>query len=51
MFDAQISGGLLISVPEKSAPIILNELEGVEYQRAVVIGSVEEGAPCVEILP
>ncbi len=50
MFDAQTSGGLLISLPRERLDILLKGLaEGGD--EAAVIGEVMEGAPGVEILP
>jgi len=38
--DAQTSGGLLVSVPEESAQIILKQLYKVGIQKAEIIGKI-----------
>lgn len=41
--DAQTSGGLLISLPQREAPALLKALEAHGVSRAAIIGEVREG--------
>jgi selenide,water dikinase len=42
LFDAQTSGGLLISVPATNAPILLNKLHREGVKKAAIIGEIIE---------
>jgi selenide,water dikinase len=44
LFDPQTSGGLLLSVPESQAEVLLNELVGAEVNSACLIGEVSSGS-------
>ena len=50
MFDAQTSGGLLISISPEKGRLLLEELSR-KSESAAVVGNAQEGEPGVEILP
>lgn len=49
LFDPQTSGGLLLSVPEERAGLLLRELIDSGH-RAAEVGEVVEGAPAFEVI-
>ena len=51
LYDAQTSGGLLISVPEEKAPLLLERLLEKGVFEAAEIGYVKEGPARVTVLP
>ncbi len=51
MFDAQTSGGLLISISPKAIDSLLEQLTRHKEEEPAVIGRVVAGEPGVEILP
>lgn len=51
MFDAQTSGGLLISISPEAVDSLLEQLDRCKEEEFAVIGRVVAGDPRVEILP
>lgn len=50
LFDPQTSGGLLLSVPETSEPMLLKALAQAGVEDAVCIGHFREGTPKVRVV-
>ncbi len=51
LFDAQTSGGLLVSLPHDKADAYMNCILSKGVVEAAVVGRVEQGSPMVQILP
>lgn len=48
--DAQTSGGLLVSLPEKSAKKLIIEMHAAGIRDAAIIGKIKEGKPEIRVL-